>query len=330
MMSLKLMHAVMNDVAAEGKVIQAILERWAHDPGSARFLRASANFVFTFTADSAPRVLRFNRLEGRNVETTEAELAFVRHLSSKGVPVAQPVLSHFDHDVECVSTPLGNCSAAAFEFIPGTQPELAEMTDEQLAAWGSALATLHNAAAGYSAPNRPGWREHLALAGDSLMAGPEAGRELLRHVRHELKTLPLDDTSSGLIHFDFEPDNLMWQDAKVWALDFDDCAHYPLVADIAFALRELFGDHPAGIDFEDDRFKMFVGGYRTVRIVSDEELAHMPLCLAAHNLLSYTRLKRTLADSPDPDEPGWLVELRRRLEDKVAQYEQGFANAITH
>jgi Ser/Thr protein kinase RdoA (MazF antagonist) len=328
-MSLKLMHAVIKDLEAGNAIAQAILELWMHDPGSAHFLRASANFVFTFTDDGAPRVLRFNRLEDRNVKAVEAELGFVRHLSSKGVLIARPILSRFGHDVECVSTPLGDFSAAVFEFISGAQPALEEMTMEQLAAWGGALATLHNAAERYPAPDRSGWREHLALADDSLMTSPKAGRELLRRVRYKLDTLPVSDTNFGLIHFDFEPDNLVWQDSKVWALDFDDCARYPFAADIAFALRELFNDRPADVDLNDNCFRTFISGYRTVRSVSDNDLSRIPLFLAAHNLLSYAKVKRSLADTPDPNEPDWLVGLRRRLEDKVEQYEQGFANTAT-
>jgi len=44
----------------------------------------------------------------------------------------------------------------------------------------------------------------------------------------------------GLIHFDFELDNLCWEDALIQMLDFDDCAYHWYAADITYALRDLF------------------------------------------------------------------------------------------
>ena len=52
-----------------------------------------------------------------------------------------------------------------------------------------------------------------------------------------LGALPVDRDRYGLIHFDFELDNLYWRDQTIGMLDFDDCAHYWYAADIAFWLK---------------------------------------------------------------------------------------------
>jgi len=57
-------------------------------------------------------------------------------------------------------------------------------------------------------------------------------------------------------------DNLLWRDDEIGIVDFDDCAYYPFAADIALALRDLWEDKVALIDFEDERLQTFVAGYR--------------------------------------------------------------------
>jgi hypothetical protein len=61
MMSLKLMNDVVHTSKDDTSTfVDTILQRWAARPRSARFFRASANFLFTFTNDGAPYALRFN------------------------------------------------------------------------------------------------------------------------------------------------------------------------------------------------------------------------------------------------------------------------------
>src|SRR2546430_7254258 len=65
------------------------------------------------------------------------------------------------------------------------------------------------------------------------------------HLTSFLSALTVTETNSGLIHGDFELDNLFWQDDTIALLDFDDCSYSWYVADVAFALRDLFA---TGVD----------------------------------------------------------------------------------
>jgi hypothetical protein len=77
MMSLKLMRNVMLDIEREGAIVHAVLDRWAHDPGSAAS-PASANFVFTFTDGGAPSRAALNDLSDGGRSRT-AEIEVIRH-----------------------------------------------------------------------------------------------------------------------------------------------------------------------------------------------------------------------------------------------------------
>lgn len=103
-----------------------------------------------------------------------------------------------------------------------------------------------------------------------------AVRRELSEISAALDDLPTDSGVYGLIHSDFELDDLVWQEDHIGVLDFDDHARNWYDADIAFTLIDLFegdfdGDHPA--------FREFLGGYQT-RARPRRELAgqrtHLP------------------------------------------------------
>jgi len=95
MMKLSLMQAVvatLNDTNAS-PIADAIVAAWAHDRDSARYFRASANFVFVFKHAGQPYSLRFTHADERSAEAIQAELVFLQHLAARGVPVALPIRS---------------------------------------------------------------------------------------------------------------------------------------------------------------------------------------------------------------------------------------------
>jgi Ser/Thr protein kinase RdoA (MazF antagonist) len=95
------------------------------------------------------------------------------------------------------------------------------------------------------------------------------------------------------------------------------------VADIAYALRDLFDDRADHVDLTDERFRAFVNGYRSVRTMSEDELQLIPLLLRLHNLVSMGRLYASLGAGPADDEPQWMTDLRQKFHNKLAYYRAG-------
>src|SRR4029078_11184902 len=135
---------------------------------------------------------------------------------------------------------------------------------------GSALGSLHRAAEGYSSAGRATIHDHLRTVEQQLPAHEGGARRLLAKLERQVAALPTSEQTFGLIHYDFELDNLLWNDQRVGIVDLDDCAGYWFVADIAFEMRDLFDDHAEQIDATDARFRAFITGYRTMRTVTDE------------------------------------------------------------
>jgi len=327
MMKLCTMRDIVDTLTDQGTspLADEIASRWSPDPGSVRFLRASANFVFTFTASGKKYVLRFNHADERTREHVQAEVDYLQYLASAGMYVAKPIPSLSGNDVESVQTSYGVFHAVVFEALSGTQFEIDELTSDMFRAWGRALAELHQASESYKTAGRLTWHDHLVWAETMLPIGEEAARNELARLMTELGALPMNVSNFGLIHYDFELDNLVWSGDRLGMIDFDDSAYYWFVADIAFALRDLVDPNVEHLDFNNASLLTFVDGYRMVRSVSREDIQRIPLFLQMHNLIMFCKLIRALEPCDEADEAEWVTGLRQKLILKVEAYRGGFA-----
>ncbi len=312
------------DEQRRSPMAERIAARWFDADALVRCGPASSNIVCRVTAEGHAYYLRFNHESERTAADYAAEMAFVEHVVERGVRAARPVRSKTGALVESVPTAMGTFHAVLLEEMPGEDPELLELDEPSLRAWGRAMAGLHDAAEGYEGRGRPDWREHLAWARDTIPAAEEAAHAELAVVARALGALHTDSSRFGLIHFDMEADNMRWQDGAPGVFDFDDCARYPFAADIAYALRDLYEDRIERIDLADRSLRLFVEGYRSRRSLPEEDLRLLPLFVRAHNLYWFARLHRSVADGMLPGEPQWTSSLRARLVSTMDGYRDGF------
>jgi Ser/Thr protein kinase RdoA (MazF antagonist) len=109
--------------------------------------------------------------------------------------------------------------------------------------------------------NRPNWVEHLQLVKQWILQNEQVLLADLMWIKDRLNQLPADKAVYGMVHYDFESDNILWDKGKPGIIDFDDSSYYWYVADFAIALRELFNNRIEQINFNDRRFQAFLGGY---------------------------------------------------------------------
>ena len=328
MMKLSTMQALTDTLDGEWQsaIADQILACWEHDYGTAKFFRASANFQFVFQKAGEKYFLRFNHSTERSIDRIRAEVGYINHLSSKGLIVAKPVSSKAGHFVESVSTSQGVFQAVVFEALAGEQfEEIEEITPEIFMRWGKALGELHQATEGYKAAARPTWKDHLAMVSEYLPVTEQTAQLALSELQEQLTRLSINEGNYGLIHFDFELDNTVWNGEKVGIIDFDDCANYWFVADIAFALRDLFDDGAEKVEMQNESFQNFIAGYRQVKEVTQKDLELIPMFLRLHNLITFAKLQRALGTDEARNEQGWLEELRKKLSLKMRIYLNGFS-----
>ncbi len=327
MMKLSTMQAVMATVNDqwESPLADALLAAWAHDAESAKCWRASANFIFFFKHVGRDYILRFNHASERTRDYIQAEIDYINYLVTAGIAVAKPVQSIAGNYVESISTAQGLFHVVVFERLQGQQFESDELTPEQWIGWGKALGELHGAAQGYHQVRRPTWEDHITMIGETLSPDDQMASQMLVVVKKQLSQLAVNQHNFGMIHFDFELDNLVWDAGQPGLIDFDDSAWYWFAADIAFALRGLFADKAAGVDLQHASFQQFVAGYRSAKSIDQAELEQIPLFLNLHNLISLAKLQRSLASGQPAAEPVWLATLRQKLLAKMQFYRDEFS-----
>ena len=316
MMKLSLMKRFYDTVEdRRSPVLDSIAGRW-FESCEASMYRASANFVARVAHRRSSYFLRFNHETERSIGQIEAELKYIRRLIDHGINANVPVPSLSGNLVESVDTGLGVFHAVLFEEVPGVHIESDDLDINGFRLWGEALGRVHEAGDGQEISGAPSWSDHL----DSIRSITEDNPVLLSEVGKLDNALGGYDQEGnyGLIPFDFEMDNIKWVGDSPGFMDFDDFCYHWHSADIAFALRDLFGDRMTDFDPDDPRFKSFIAGYREVKGIPDGELERIPVFIRFHNLHMYSRIQR--ASEGEVYETEWVVNLRSRLRSKNESY----------
>lgn len=301
-----------------GPLGEEILERWGYDEGSATILRASANFIFEFYKEGEQFFLRFNDLSERNYSSIEAELNIVKYLGNRSLNVAQPIVSLNGNDIEVVETKLGTFLAVVFEALEGKHLDMEEISDQQAYIWGKSLGNLHanlkQLPEKYRV-NRPSWKELLLEAKEILPKKELAAHKEADKLLSWTDTLSLSKENFGIIHYDFELDNVIFNDNTIGMLDFDDSSVHWFAADIVYALRSA-GD----FNLENPVITTFIKGYKSETDL-DMEMLHVSLDFERlHKLISLAKLIRAVDIDAAEDHPEWLVNLRGKLSGIMGKY----------
>ncbi|HET9110060.1 MAG TPA: phosphotransferase [Ktedonobacterales bacterium] len=310
------MLAVDSAVDAQGRsrIAARILEQWEHDPESARFFRSSANFVYTFRKADERYFLRFADSAERSEAEISAELALLRWLAQQGLLVPTPIASKRGRWMETVETDLGTFHAVVFAALRGAQLEIDELSETQFELWGASLGKLHAAMRRYQGSEvsaRRTWKGHLTMVRSLISENEPRVQAECDYLTTWLSGLPMTETNYGLIHGDFELDNLFWSDGALGMLDFDDCAYSWYAADIALALRDLF---ETGVDLRNPSLLAFIRGYAQHASIDDEVMAQLSIWLRLANLIIYAKLMRALDLDAGKNYPEDFISLQRKLQ----------------
>ncbi|MGG0668808.1 phosphotransferase enzyme family protein [Sporosarcina koreensis] len=316
MMKLSIMRDFLESNESEF-LVHSLLENWGFEQDSVQFLRASSNFVFVFERNGEKYILRITPNGDRN--KLMEEVAFLSFLSMNEVSVNRPERSKKGNMVEETKNDLGVFQAVVFRFLTGAQYEVEELSERQLYLWGEALGNLHSYSKQFI--KKSSTRNQLTDLENFLPESESSARRELETLKTWFMTFDINDANYGIIHFDFELDNLIWDGDNVQMIDFESSMEHWYTADIAFALRDLFnGD----VDFSNNSFQLFLEGYRSKMHVTDKEINAIPMFLRFHDLITFADLLRTVDVENDLNNPQWTIALCNKLESKIDDYRDGF------
>ncbi len=306
-----------------------ILSRWEYDADNLDLLnhyRISANAVYPFTCGGAVRILRFAPAAEKSLKQVRAELDFLRHLRGNGYPVPNTVFSRQGEEVEVVQTAIGPVYAQVFTRVPGAQLDLDTMDETTAQGWGAALGRLHALSEGYEpdGERRIDWCEQMAwMRGVFEKNGAQDALAEWERVNAWLSGLPVDRETYGLIHYDFEDDNV-FLDAETGifhAIDFDDALYHWYAVDVAVSLSCL---EELPRERADWLQAAFLAGYRQQRRLGASWEQRFPHFRRYMALNSCARLLHALGGEAIADPPQWMVQLRAKLDAMLRSRREGF------
>lgn len=325
MMKLSLMETFFRTVDAEwsSPISDQIASRWFSSPDSVKIMRASANFVALVVDDGQHYTLRFNTEELRPIDALQSEIRLLLSLRNFNLPVQKPIKSLDENYSELITTDLGRFTAVVFEYIPGQIKELSALALQEFQSWGESLGRLHHTLEDNQftqSITHPHLLEQLKSAQPPTAQGSEEKSVLLDW----MNKLEITPANYGVIHYDFELDNLIWDETdQIHIIDFDDTAISWYAADLAFALSELWEETS---DLNDPRLQAFLTGYRSFKTLDPEMLSHLGGFIRLQDFLTYHRLLKAVDLEADSAHPQWTNQLIAKLTNQITTLENKFSD----
>jgi Ser/Thr protein kinase RdoA (MazF antagonist) len=302
-----------------------LLDNWEYDPSSLdlfQYFRISANAIYPFKHNNTVCFLRFSPAQIKPKEQLLAELDFLRYLQENNYPVMQAVPSKNGMELLQKSTPWGEFNASVFQRVKGVQISETIYDQRVLFAYGAALGRLHQLSSRYTPTGAKRWTHTAVLDWCETtlkdLGAVDLHLQEIELLRNAMSALPVTPQNYGLIHYDFEPDNVFFDDqtGACSVIDFDDTMYHWYGMDITQALaslREEFAEE----DFPNKQ-AVFMEGYRSEFETPQDLQDCMPVFRRFANAYQYTRVSLSVRESWD-NEPEWMLGLRAKLNGLLAR-----------
>lgn len=311
-----------------------LLKNWDFDVPSLelfKYYRISSNAVYPFKYNEKVHFLRFAPTSEKIIANLAAERDFVSFLGTNHYPALKYKASKNGLDIETIETPWGDYYALVFERVAGNSLEETPFTKEVSQILGQHLGRLHKLSAQYTPTAHPRWsyEDVLAWIENELQAFEHealAKKEVLL-VKEKLAELSKSTNTFGLIHYDFELDNVFYEPTKglMSVIDFDDAMYSWFAMDIEQSLDSI--ESECDSDCVPELKESFIVGYRQEFAIDNEMLSYMPLFRRFANLYGYTRVLNSTAEVW-ANEPEWMVQLRIKLDHIMTARSKDFGQPL--
>lgn len=297
----------------------------------------AANLVYQYEQDGEPYILRISFREDRRAAQIRAELDFINYLAAHGVRVSRPVSSHKGNLVESIEA-----KGIAFHTVSFIKGKGMRVPDngyryregvpiaEYYRNWGRMLGRMHAVAKDYQPKRgvqpRPDWFElHKVQAVLDERVPGKMGlvRQRIDSLLEEIRALPKDRDSYGLIHGDFNDGNFTvdYSNGDMTIFDFDDACYFWYVYELAAAWeggigRVMFGELQDRKDFMESYMAEVIRGYNQENHLADEWLARLPLFIRLIQVEEFLHYAQYL-DDMDEDMQGEMRYKIRCIEDEI-------------
>lgn len=290
------------------------------------YFRISSNAIYPFHYKGKVYFLRIAPIEEKRKENIYGELEFIQYLRERSFNALRPVPSKDGEYIRKENTEWGEYYATVFERVKGKQVEECEYSEKMYYECGKTMGKMHRLSSKYK-PVIKKWSHDDVLNEIERMIAlyhcPKQATRELSKLRDEFAKLSKNQITYGLVHYDFELDNVFYDSKSnsCAVIDFDDGMYHWYSTDIEQFFESVLEEK--GLEEAEQIKKVFYDGYQTEYPILEETKNRMPLMRRFIHLYSYVRISHCLSDSFD-SEPEWMLELRGKLENKQKAIEESW------
>lgn len=270
------------------------------------FFRSSANSIYVYEDDEQLYYLRITPYEQKTEDEIISELHFMRYLSENNLNIVKPIECMLHNEIFINKN---NYYAVVFKEAKGHRLDNIELNDDIIERLGIYLGKLHMLAVEYTNPFDH--TNYVTILNSFKTDNPHIQKEI-EDIKNNINDL---DLVFGRIHYDFEPDNIFYdEDTKRFELiDFNDSFYGYYMHDVMIALDEI-----------DPKYhQSFLTGYHQIYKMETYDASKLDLLRRFDLLNRYFRLKYALSEQPDV-KPDWMLELIKKLTVITKDYESSF------
>ena len=285
------------------------------------YFRISSNSIYPFCKKDTHEVcfLRLSPSEEKPLSSVAAEIHLINWLNEKGFSAMKPVAMKTGEFAKEMRTEWGTFHVSCFAKVSGNSLEDTKGNLSVVRGYGQTLGKLHSLMKEYPCSEKH--RDHKDLLkeiGDRMEEydAPEIVKEEYWAVCGELERLIVSSSNYGTIHYDFEPDNVFYDEAEntFSVIDFDDAINCWYALDIVRALDAL--DDVIEDKNIEDAVCRFLEGYQSVTDLTEEQKQSFSLMRRLVRLQEYTTILHVLSEPVD-EKPSWMNELIGKLKYKA-------------
>lgn len=313
----------LKDMIENYELTKQILSNWKYDEDTIDqyldYYRISSNAIYPFTQNGKLCYLRYAPINEKLLSNIKGEIEFILYLNDSNFSALKPIKALNNEYILTINTKWGKYYATAFYGVDGDAMEDIVLTFDICYEYGKTLGKLHKLSSEFKPVNKKQTYEEILSYIEQrlhIYSKDQAIFENLTLLSNKLHDLNNDNNHYGLVHYDYEVDNVFYDDVNnaCNVIDFDDGMYHFYAVDIAKAIDSIFDNIESN---NHNEYKdAFINGYKSEFYYDDEIETILPLMRKFINIYSYTRILDCLSETVD-DEPEWMEMLKDKLNNKA-------------
>ncbi|KFM99724.1 aminoglycoside phosphotransferase [Bacillus clarus] len=284
------------------------------------------NYIFHAKDENGESyVLRLTHSSHRSKKEVEAELNFLRYVVEHGAKAAGPYYSISQNLVEEIGAEDGTFFyASLFAYAKGEQVKGDESPywgETFFEAWGKEIGQLHRITMNFPKTNyRDTWEEDESAIVNELE--DKKVKEIATVLMDEIKALPIEKETFGLMHGDIHPGNFHYDGKELTIFDFDDATYNYFIHDLAMVLYYSVLFKPWTKEektrFARKQLQVLRKGYEFEHKLAESWYESLPLFLRLRDIGLYGTLQKKFKGKDMPEN---FHKLSKELYDRIIKQE---------